>query len=115
MVFNVMSRNCDDHSKNFSFLLRDGGGWELAPAYDVTFAHSPKSQWTHQHLMSVNGKYKDISVADVMAVADRFSIGEATSIIKTVRNAIKNWPSFAAKAGVEQKEIKRIGKLHVLL
>jgi len=24
MVFNVMGRNCDDHTKNFSFLLREG-------------------------------------------------------------------------------------------
>jgi serine/threonine-protein kinase HipA len=59
MVFNVMARNCDDHTKNFAFLLRQGGTrWKLAPAYDVTFAHNPKGEWTHQHLMSVNGKFK---------------------------------------------------------
>jgi serine/threonine-protein kinase HipA len=31
MAFNVMARNCDDHTKNFSFLLKQGGNWELAP------------------------------------------------------------------------------------
>jgi len=47
MVFNVLARNCDDHTKNFSFLLREGEmAWRLAPAYDVTFAHSPTSEWT---------------------------------------------------------------------
>jgi serine/threonine-protein kinase HipA len=46
MVFNVMARNCDDHTKNFSFLLReDAPVWKLAPAYDVTFAHNPKGEW----------------------------------------------------------------------
>jgi serine/threonine protein kinase HipA of HipAB toxin-antitoxin module len=35
VAFNVMAANCDDHSKNVSFLLREGGAWELAPAYDV--------------------------------------------------------------------------------
>lgn len=38
MAFNVMAANCDDHAKNFSFLLREGGGWSLAPAYDVKLA-----------------------------------------------------------------------------
>ena len=32
MAFNVMARNCDDHTKNFSFRLKRGGAWELAPA-----------------------------------------------------------------------------------
>ena len=58
MVFNIMARNCDDHTKNFSFLLKQNQGWALAPAYDVTFAHNPQGEWTNQHLMSVNGKYK---------------------------------------------------------
>ena len=31
MAFNVMARNCDDHSKNFSFRLKRGSSWELAP------------------------------------------------------------------------------------
>jgi serine/threonine-protein kinase HipA len=114
MVFNVMARNCDDHTKNFSFLLRQGGAWELAPAYDVTFAHNPVGEWTSQHLMSVNGKYKGFVIEDMLAVADRFGIGEAMQIIDTIRKAIKAWPFFAEEAGVNQKEIARIGKMHLL-
>ena len=57
MVFNVLAANCDDHSKNMSFLLREGGAWELAPAYDLTHAFNPSGEWTYQHLMSVNGKF----------------------------------------------------------
>ena len=44
MVFNVMSRNCDDHTKNISFRLRQGHAWELASAYDLTFAHNPQGE-----------------------------------------------------------------------
>lgn len=51
MVFNVMARNCDDHTKNFAFRLRQGQPWELTPAYDVTFAHNPRGEWTSQHLV----------------------------------------------------------------
>ncbi len=42
MVFNVAAANCDDHTKNFSFLLPEGGRWRLSPAYDVTHAHAPE-------------------------------------------------------------------------
>ncbi|HEY2915498.1 MAG TPA: HipA domain-containing protein [Candidatus Angelobacter sp.] len=46
-----MAANCDDHTKNVSFLLRERERWELAPAYDVTHAYNPKGEWTYQHLM----------------------------------------------------------------
>lgn len=45
MVFNVIARNCDDHTKNFSFLMNAEGIWKLAPAYDVCFAYRPDSKW----------------------------------------------------------------------
>lgn len=115
MIFNVMGRNCDDHTKNFSFLLKQGSSWELAPAYDISFAHNPKGEWTSQHLMSVNGKYKGFTADDMIAVADRFGVGEAKTIIDDVREAIKKWPSFAEKAEVDEKEVDRIKKLHLLL
>jgi serine/threonine-protein kinase HipA len=108
MVFNVMSRNCDDHSKNFSFRLKQGAAWELAPAYDVTFAHNPQSKWTHQHLMSVNGKFSGFAQEDLLAVADRFAIGTAARVIDQVRKAIKAWPRYASKAGVSTKQMQSI-------
>lgn len=105
MVFNVMGRNCDDHSKNFAFRLRQGHAWELAPAYDVTFAHNPKGEWTHQHLMSVNGKFKHFTQDDLLAEAERFGIGTAKRVIAEVREAIKAWPSFAQRAGLSSRQV----------
>ncbi len=66
MAFNVMARNCDDHSKNFAFLLRQGGAWEQAPAYDLTHAYNPQGAWTFQHLLGVNGKFAGISRVDLL-------------------------------------------------
>lgn len=115
MALNVMGRNCDDHTKNFSFLLRKGGAWELAPAYDVTFAHNPKGEWTSRHLMSVNGKFGDITKEDCLALADRFAIGEAPAILERVRETVEAWPDFASRAGVAASEIGRIrGQLRPL-
>jgi serine/threonine-protein kinase HipA len=113
MVFNVMARNCDDHTKNFSFRLREGAAWELAPAYDVTFAHNPNGEWTHQHLMSVNGKFKDFVLEDLLAEADRFGIGEARSVIAQVSAALKDWKKYASGAGVGADEVSRIAALHL--
>jgi len=83
---------------------------ELAPAYDVTFAHNPNGEWTNQHLMSVNGKYKNFQRKDLFTVADRFGIGEAHSVVNEVREAIKSWPEFAHIAGVGLAEMERIQK-----
>jgi serine/threonine-protein kinase HipA len=111
MVFNVMARNCDDHTKNFAFRLRQGHPWELAPAYDVTFAHNPRGEWTSQHLLSVNGKFKDFTETDLLAEADRFAIGTAPRVMGEVRRAILTWPSLAAEAGVSKRETERIREL----
>jgi len=115
MTMNVMAKNCDDHTKNISFLLREGSTWELSPAYDITFTHSLTGEWTAQHLMSVNGKYQDFVAQDLLALAERFGVGEAVSIIKDVRRVVKEWPAFAKIAGLMPKEIARIKKFHLLL
>jgi len=114
MVFNVMAANCDDHTKNFSFILRQGGKWKLAPAYDVTHAYNPKGEWTYQHLMAINGKFSDISRSDLLAVANRFSIGRAEEIIEQVDDAVARWSQYAREAGIPPEEIKRIGDDHRL-
>lgn len=115
MIFNIMGRNCDDHSKNFSFLLKEGSDWGLAPAYDITFAHNPDGEWTNQHLMSVNGKFKQFTIEDIIQVGDRFGVGEARQLIVEVRDAMKSWPIFAKEAGLGSDEMRRIRKLHVLM
>jgi serine/threonine-protein kinase HipA len=115
MVFNVMARNCDDHTKNFSFRLRQGRAWELSPAYDVTFAHNPKGEWTHQHLMSVNGRFKGFTVADLQSEASRFGIGSAPRVIDEVRAALQGWPVFARLAGLPKAQTRSIKEQFLLL
>jgi len=108
MVFNVLAANCDDHTKNLSFLMDESGKWQLAPAYDVTHAYNPKGEWTYQHLMSVNGKFQGITRADLEAVGDRFLIPGYRRIIKSVSEAVGRWPEFAGAAGLPPAEIQRV-------
>lgn len=111
MVFNVLAVNNDDHTKNFSFLLREGGRWELAPAYDVTFAFNPDNVWIKNHLMSVNGKFSNITRADVREVAERFDLlAELPETIDSISKAVARWPEFAARARVDPAERQRIGQ-----
>lgn len=112
IAFNVGAANCDDHTKNVSFLLREGAAWELAPAYDLTHAYNPKGEWTYQHLMSVNGKFAAISRQDLIDVADRFGVGTAPQVLRQVSEAVASWPDYARQANVRASEVARIKEHH---
>jgi serine/threonine-protein kinase HipA len=103
MVFNVAAANCDDHTKNVSFLLPETGRWRLSPAYDVTHAHSATSRWTRQHLMAVNSRTREIRRTDVLEVADRFAVPAIWDTVERVMDAVGSWPTFAAEARVPQE------------
>jgi serine/threonine-protein kinase HipA len=115
IAFNVMATNCDDHTKNISFILHGQKDWQLAPAYDLLYAYNPKGQWTYQHLMSVNGKFNQIQREDLLVLADRFQIGAAPKLLAQVRRAVEAWPQFAATAQVSQQTTDRIRDHHELL
>jgi serine/threonine-protein kinase HipA len=65
--------------------------------------------------MSVNGKFKSFTEDDLLADAERFGVGTARTVIEEVRNAIAAWPTFARQAGIEEKQVKDIGRQHLLL
>lgn len=100
MVFNVAAANCDDHTKNLSFVLPEGGRWQLSPAYDMTHAYHPQGRWTAQHLMAVNGLTTGIGLADIKAVGDRWAVPRARAIVRQVLDAVDSWSQFADVAGV---------------
>lgn len=103
MVFNVLARNCDDHTKNFAFRLQQDGKWELAPAYDICHAYRPDHRWVSQHALSINGKRKDITKADLLSLASSISVKKAEAIIHEVSAAVSQWKDFAEDAGVSSK------------
>jgi len=108
MVFNVVAANCDDHTKNFGFLMDSSGSWSLGPAYDVTHAHNPAGEWTHQHLMSVNGTFAQIERKDLLEFAERHNIHRAAAIIAEVNDAAESWKQFARAAGLGSATTNRV-------
>lgn len=101
MVFNVISRNCDDHTKNFSFILKQGGKWELAPAYDLCHAYRPGSEWVSQHALSINGKRKNIQKSDLLTVGDSIRCKHALDIIDEINQIVNQWKTFADEVHVD--------------
>lgn len=108
MVFNVVIRNQDDHTKNISFLMDRQGKWTLSPAYDMGFAYNPKGGWTAQHQMSINGKFDDITRQDLLEFAKRNNIKEATEIIDRIAEVSSRWPLLARECEVPQPMIEAI-------
>lgn len=114
MVFNVVVRNQDDHTKNISFLMDPNGKWRLSPAYDMGFAYNPAGAWTATHQMSINGKFDDLTRNDLIEFAAANNIKNAPEIIDQICETASGWPELAKECGVPQTMINAIVP-HLLL
>lgn len=114
MVFNVVLRNQDDHTKNISFLMDSDGKWRLSPAYDMGFAYNPTGAWTKTHQMSINGKFDNLTRKDLMECAAVNNIKNASEIIDQTCDVASGWPILAKECGVPQSMIDSIVP-HLLL
>jgi serine/threonine-protein kinase HipA len=114
MVFNLIARNQDDHTRNIDFCMDPDGRWMLSPAFDVMWAYRSEGRWTNRHQMRVNGKQDDFTRKDLLAAAEQYGIKDGDSIIDKVGEAAGRWPSFAREAGVPSCMIETIGKTHRL-
>jgi len=113
MAFNVMARNCDDHTKNFACVMDPDGTWSLSPAFDVCHAFRPSSSWVSQHCLSVNGKRTGIDRADLLQVAKHVHIKGANDLLDQIDQAVGRWTDYAAAQDVEPTLQRAIGATHV--
>jgi serine/threonine-protein kinase HipA len=100
MVFNVMARNCDDHTKNFAFRLKKDSNWELAPAYDICHAYQPKHQWVSQHALSINGKRTNVTRDDLLILGKSIKNKKAAETIDEISDTVSKWKTFADEVKV---------------
>ena len=101
MVYNVVARNQDDHTKNHSFLMKKNGTWTLAPAYDLCYTYSPSGQWTSKHQLSVNGKRDGFVRDDLIKVGEEQGIKNPKRIIDKTLDVVCKWTAYAAKNNVK--------------
>lgn len=106
-TFNVLAHNRDDHSKNFSFLMKTDGTWIASPAYDLTFSNGPAGEQS----TTVLGEGKVPGKKQLLALAEKFDIKKSQDIFDEVSTAIVRWPEFAAEAGVSIASQQHIGRV----
>ena len=108
MVFNVLATNFDDHTKNFSFILKKDDRWRLAPAYDLCFSFDPTNHWVNKQTLSINGKRLEITKEDLMTIAKNNNIKKGDKIIDEMNSIIKSWTTYASQANVNNVLKKKI-------
>ena len=113
MIFNVVARNHDDHSKNFAFLFDEINGWQLTPAFDVAFSFKPGSKWVNSHWMTINGKRDGFSREDFytfQSLSPLFSKRKIDEILNEVTASVARWPDLAREYGMPEAFAEFISK-----
>jgi serine/threonine-protein kinase HipA len=111
MVFNIVARNHDDHSKNIGFILPGPRTqWQLAPAFDIAYSYKPGSPWVNSHQLNLNGKRDSFTRSDLLAAAALISnfTKEAKHIIEEVVDVVSQWETYARTAGVSDEFAREI-------
>lgn len=112
MVFNVLSNNTDDHERNFSFMRRRGGKWELAPAYDLCFIFMRYRNdgyiGNREHCLSIGGKRMGFTRKDIKGFAEAKNIRNADNIIKKISMSLETFRSKAASYNIDPFWVGRI-------
>ena len=110
MTFNIVARNHDDHSKNFSFVLIDGS-WRLAPAYDLAYSFKPGNRWINSHWMTMNGKRDDFAREDFHAMgklSPLFSRSRIDRIIDETITHVSQWRKLAVEHEVPAALVEQV-------
>ncbi len=103
-IFNVLSNNKDDHSKNFSFLMNKNGEWDFAPAYDITFSTSSHGYQS----TSVDGESKNITIQHFLNLATHFGVVNINNIIEQVIESLGLFVTLANQYNVPKQTTKYI-------
>lgn len=115
MVFNVVARNHDDHTKNHAFLMDKDGQWRLGPAYDMCYSYVPGGQWTDKHQMSLNHKRDNFTFDDLVTVGERVGISRPHEIIEEIVGVVSEWRRYADECGVHDNHKEYIASKLLLL
>lgn len=109
MVFNVLARNVDDHSKNFSFCMNTSGVWYLSPAYDVTYSVDLAAPaYVNRQSLTVNGKNEHITRADLETIAKNNDIPDYNMLIDSVNDSLSKFEQYAKQLDINKSLIENI-------
>lgn len=106
LCFNLMVLNDDDHLKNVAFLLNPAEGWQLAPAYDLTYSPTIRGE----RGMSIDGREADVTWSNVEILASRHGVkrNRLHEIRDAVLRCIERWEQYATDAQVPPDSIAEL-------
>lgn len=108
-VFNVLTRNVDDHNKNFAFCMDQKGVWRLSPAYDLTFSVDLDAPaYVNKHTLTVNSKNANISRKDLENLAVENDIKDFHALIERVVTAVEKFEDYAEALSISKDLMRRI-------
>ena len=101
-VFNYLSGVCDDHDKNFSFVMDENGTWRLSPAYDETFTVNFKNRFIgDKHVMTIAECDRNISMDQFIRLADENDVKNAGAIGREIAEVVSGFPDKAREAKID--------------
>jgi len=110
MIFNIVFCNTDDHLKNHSFIYNEiEDRWNLTPAYDLTYSLNPLMN--HKRIsraLSINNKRVDLTLKDVLKIAELYTVGDPKGIISDIQDGIDCWMKNARELDLPPKIINSI-------
>ena len=110
-IFNIVTRNQDDHTKNIGYVMDQSGRWRLSPAFDITFSFNPQGAWTSRHQMTLAGKADDwdrSEIVDALATSAGMSANDVSKEIDDIVAVASEWLSFSTSAGVTHDDARAI-------
>lgn len=108
-VFNYLACVCDDHDRNFSFLMHEDGKWRLAPAYDETFTFNFKNMFiADKHSMSIEECNRGITKSQFLRLAQQNDIKNAGEIIAEISSVASSFEEKAQQVGIEKRFIEAV-------
>lgn len=71
--------DCNNHKNQDS--------WRISPAYDITYSLNPLLNYTRtSRALSINGKRIDITLSDLLTIADSFTIKNAKKVVQEIQD-----------------------------
>jgi serine/threonine-protein kinase HipA len=103
MVFNAAYGNTDDHLKNF-WMVHDRAGYRLSEAFDLL----PDVAERREHTLAFEHDHGAPSRAEMVALADRWNVNSAVTIMDDVLESVSNFQAVANARGVPTSNIDEI-------
>jgi serine/threonine-protein kinase HipA len=108
-IFNLLTSNQDDHSKNWAFLQSDDGQWQPAPFYDVTYSPHPFNE--HATAFGGYGKAPPIKVMQKLAASAGFANwNRAKQVVEEVSEVLSQFAHLTGQQGISKTTVSAINK-----